>query len=184
MTTEVTFVEEARSAVTRDECQRISDLAAGKLVLELGSYWGRSTVALASTARKVHALDWHRGDKHAGFEDTLQHFLSIVEKYKIRDKVAIHVCRFEDLLPLLRPKTFEFVFIDAMHSYEAVKSDIAATVPLLLDGSWIAFHDYTRLPGFGVMKAVDEFAAKNGLKVHVQRSVASLKLAEGKPVLL
>ena len=49
----------------------------------------------------------------------------------------------------------DFIFIDAAHSYLAVKADIAAWLPKLKAGGWFGGHDYH--PKFpGVMRAVDE----------------------------
>ena len=51
---------------------------------------------------------------------------------------------------------YDFVFIDADHSYEAVKADIEAWSPLT---NFICGHDYcNKWPG--VMKAVDEIYPK------------------------
>lgn len=49
----------------------------------------------------------------------------------------------------------DFIFIDAAHSYDAVKSDIAAWLPKLRVGGWFGGHDYHEaFPG--VIRAVDE----------------------------
>jgi hypothetical protein len=52
-----------------------------------------------------------------------------------------------------------FVFIDANHTYESCKRDIAAWHPTLDDAGYLAGHDYEpQWPG--VVKAVDEFYEK------------------------
>jgi len=52
----------------------------------------------------------------------------------------------------------DFVFIDAEHSYEAVRADISAWWPKLRPGGMLIGHDYNpeRFPG--VCRAADEFA--------------------------
>jgi len=62
----------------------------------------------------------------------------------------------------------DFVYIDADHTYEAVKADIAAWWPKVRVGGTIGGHDYVKrtLPNgvsFGVIQAVTEFAAGLGL---------------------
>jgi hypothetical protein len=61
----------------------------------------------------------------------------------------------------------DFVFIDADHSYEGCKRDIAAWYPKLKDGALLSGHDYDHpeYPSWGVKRAVDEFAKSHGLSV-------------------
>lgn len=49
----------------------------------------------------------------------------------------------------------DFIFIDAAHSYQAVKADIAAWLPKLKPQGWFGGHDYHPAHP-GVMRAVDE----------------------------
>lgn len=59
-----------------------------------------------------------------------------------------------------QPGSLDFVFLDADHSYEAVKADIEAWRWCVKPGGWLCGHDYANpwFPKFGVKKAVDEFA--------------------------
>jgi predicted O-methyltransferase YrrM len=41
----------------------------------------------------------------------------------------------------LEDRKFNFVFIDADHTYEAVKKDFNTWAPMVKSGGWIAFHD-------------------------------------------
>ena len=64
----------------------------------------------------------------------------------------------------------DLIFLDADHSYEAVKADLAAWVPHVKAGGWIGGHDYGHTDprfSFGVKQAVDEWAAGNGLKIEL-----------------
>jgi len=55
-----------------------------------------------------------------------------------------------------------FIFIDADHSYEAVKADIQAWLPKLKKDCIMCGHDYSKkFPG--LMKAVDEIFGKPNL---------------------
>jgi predicted O-methyltransferase YrrM len=52
-------------------------------------------------------------------------------------------------------RSLDFVFIDADHSYEAVRQDIADWTHKVKPGGWVGGHDYSRkFPG--VIKAVNE----------------------------
>lgn len=61
----------------------------------------------------------------------------------------------------------DLVFVDADHSYEGVKLDVASWYSKVRSGGWIGGHDYVnpRFPQFGVKKAVDEFAETEGVQV-------------------
>lgn len=50
---------------------------------------------------------------------------------------------------------FDFIFIDANHSYDYVKNDITSWYPKLKTGGIISGHDYSQK---GVSEAVNEFA--------------------------
>ena len=63
------------------------------------------------------------------------------------------------------PPGLDFVFVDADHSYEGCKSDIATWWPLVRPGGYICGHDYGAAPDSpyykpGTTRAVDEFAAQ------------------------
>jgi hypothetical protein len=60
---------------------------------------------------------------------------------------------------------FDFVFIDADHSYEGCRKDIAAWRGKVKPGGWLCGHDYMTKAGwdFGVIRAVDEFCSSQGL---------------------
>jgi hypothetical protein len=64
---------------------------------------------------------------------------------------------------------YDFVFIDADHSYLGCVADIHAWYPKLKPGGLLSGHDYDNpdFPEFGVKKAVDEFAARHGYTVEL-----------------
>jgi hypothetical protein len=67
---------------------------------------------------------------------------------------------------------FDFVFIDADHSYNAVKQDITDWLPKVKPGGWLCGHDYAkeRIQGdrtpFPVKKAVQELLPDHELDVN------------------
>ena len=66
-------------------------------------------------------------------------------------------------------ETFDFVYIDAIHSYENVKEDILSWHPKVKKGGIISGHDYSdgldsdrqNNPTYGVKQAVNEWVEKN-----------------------
>lgn len=161
------------TAMTEAEARKLARFAEGKRVLEMGAHLGFSTVVLARVAAEFHSVDWHRGDLVAGDGDSLAQFRTNLRSHGVEDRVIVHVGRFEDVLPTLKPG-FDLVFVDGCHSYEAVRQDIELALPLLAPGGVMALHDYDReaQPGFrdgdwggftagdfGVTRAVDELSA-------------------------
>lgn len=157
-------LQEIPSSVSDNEATKLAQLAAGKVVLEVGSWYGRSTIALASTAERVHAVDWHQGDPHAGMGDSLLVYAKNLIESGLRDKIITHVARIEDIVPLFTRGLFDGCFIDAFHTEKAVLRDFGLVSPLLKSGAWVAFHDYG-VPQFGVTQAVDKLAGPSGVEV-------------------
>lgn len=61
-----------------------------------------------------------------------------------------------DAAPLVDDASVDLVFIDAVHTYQAVKEDIAAWLPKVRVGGFISGHDYGSERFAGVKQAVDE----------------------------
>lgn len=153
------FPSKAAGWLTEAEGRELARLAAGKVVLELGSYCGRSTVCLARTAVAVTAVDTFDGRGTAAEGDTLPTFRKNVERYGVRDKVNPTRGATADVLPDL-PPVFDLAFIDASHDYENVRRDAELATACLKPGGILAFHDYDSGRGDeGVTRAVDELIA-------------------------
>lgn len=57
-------------------------------------------------------------------------------------------------------KAFDFVFIDADHTYEGVRADIDAWLPKVRSGGWLMGHDFNAKDFPGVVQAVTETFGK------------------------
>lgn len=149
---------------TDEEAKALGELSKDRTVLELGTYKGFGAVHMVQQgAKAVYAVDWHKGDADLGQIDTLTAFWTNVRRHKAEDRVFPLVGTFGAILPVLRPQSFDLCFIDGYHSYEAVAQDIRLSLPLMVPGGIMAFHDYgTNEPAWGVKKAVDELQAKHG----------------------
>lgn len=75
---------------------------------------------------------------------------------------TVHWMSTADAAPLVPDSWADFVFIDAGHSYEAVRQDIALWAPKVRPGGWFGGHDYH--PKFpGVIRAVGELVGATDL---------------------
>jgi len=177
--------EDIRTAMTPAELGRLAELARHRTVLEIGSYMGASTVALASIARKVHAIDPHGPEpKEPGCETTLVPMMENLLRYGVRDRVVIHVGYSTEIVPLFPPGSFDLVFIDGLHDRRSVETDLGVCRRVARSGGRIAFHDYGRdgvktrgaWVAFGVTEVVDAFAAELGSGVETTDTLAVVRI--------
>lgn len=154
------------------ELQWLAETASkSKLAVELGSYVGRSSRAIADNLPKESQLicvdDWY-GPRDTHIPDDIRSLIPDRFGKNMASSPAVQQGRvfgwkvdLSTVTPELIRKTWgegfqtDFLFIDGDHSYEAVKHDIQAWLPFLAPGGIISGHDY----GFGfpsVRQAVDE----------------------------
>ena len=82
-------------------------------------------------------------------------------------RVVLHRSRSTDAARTFAPSCFDWVYLDAMHTHEAVLADLRAFAPLVRPDGLICGHDYANHPsaraaGFGVVEAVNRFVAERG----------------------
>lgn len=126
---------------TDKECNAMQPFAVGKRCVEIGSYKGRSTLCLAEVATHVYAVDHFRADEggQAEGEGTLGEFRKNTSKYP---NITTCIGASLDVVKIFGDELVDLVFIDALHSFEAVKGDILAWWPKLCVGGHMFFHDY------------------------------------------
>jgi SAM-dependent methyltransferase len=122
----------------------------GSVIAELGVLYGHFTreIIARSSPAALHLIDVD--------------FAPLAAEIRDDPRVTLHAGLTYDVVPRLANETFDFIYIDADHSYPAVRLDIANAVPKLKPGGLIAFNDFARIsrPGlgiFGVHQAVSEF---------------------------
>lgn len=125
-------------------------------IVEIGSYEGRSTVALASVTAllapsvRVHAIDPHEGEVGAadlGVEHTpatLARFRENLLRTGIAKQVVI--CRRRSYETDWK-EPISLLLVDGLHDYENCARDFHHFQPYLAIGGLVAFHDYGDWPG-------------------------------------
>lgn len=139
-----------------------------RTIIEVGSWKGRSTKALAATTPgTVYAVDhWlgsksERGDIHAeasgGGDVVFKAFQENLSGEIASGKVVVVRMDSKDAAKELSRRGIipDMVFIDAEHSYEATRREIETWRPMLLKGGLLSGHDY-QPEWAGVVRAVDE----------------------------
>jgi predicted O-methyltransferase YrrM len=84
----------------------------------------------------------------------------VFELAESSNRVRVHEMTTREASGRIADGLLDFVFIDADHSYGAVKDDIACWAPKVRAGGWVGGHDYHPRKFPGVVKAVDEAYGK------------------------
>lgn len=117
-------------------------------------------------------------DPYIPYKETKDGKLRRISKYlSAKEEAVKRLSRFQDKTQFICltsdkavdfvPKGLNFVYIDGNHSYEYVKKDIMLYYPLVKAGGALGGHDYSE-DSPGVIKASNEFAAENNLKLYTQ----------------
>ena len=119
-------------------------------VVEIGSWKGKSTIALASGAKarnraKVIAIDPHKGSRSWGKPvlkgpPTFTEFKRNIKKANLDDWVLPVVKTSKNASRSVRAG-IRLLFIDGLHDYKSVLQDFRLWEPKVINGGIIAFHD-------------------------------------------
>ncbi len=127
------------------------DQCAG-VIVEIGSWKGKSTVALARGAAKGHhqsiyAIDPHRILPEEGyFEDTEAEFRNNLTKASVENQVVPLIMTSEGAVRGWN-KSIRLLWIDGDHRYEPTLLDFTLWEPHLAEGGILAMHDTIRKAG-------------------------------------
>jgi predicted O-methyltransferase YrrM len=152
-------------SVKIDELKQLEKLASQSkdIIVEIGSFQGRSTVGLAKGSKlgnnnTVYAIDKWSNNVVNGTKDVIiskESFINNLKTSEVNDIVTpIHSTSNEAFKNW--DKKIGMIFIDGDHSYQGVKNDIR-WCDFVIPGGIIAFHDYLS-PKYdnSVIRAVNE----------------------------
>jgi predicted O-methyltransferase YrrM len=134
-----------------------------KTMIEIGSFVGESTVLFAKSFKKVIAVDPFLADYDPADPTSYSfEFKNVKETYL--DRTSDHqnidtiVSTSDAAVDYLKGPKYDFIYLDGLHTYEGVKTDIINYLPLVKEGGVIGGHDYTDQHEHlvGVYKAVNE----------------------------
>jgi predicted O-methyltransferase YrrM len=131
--------------------EKVRSLPDDAVILEIGSYKGRSTVAMGyacvGTRRRIYCVDtWDGNDKDFPERNFFQIWEGNVNANALREYVVPLKGLSHDVLrrwqELADGRPVDFAFIDGSHEYGDVLEDLRLTWPLVKSGDgWIGFHD-------------------------------------------
>jgi SAM-dependent methyltransferase len=166
-----------------ERAQLLEILPKGAVCAEVGTYRGdfAAVILRASRPRQLYLVDaWeHRseqeyeGASYGGYASAGQDgmdamYESVVERFRMAiddGTICVKRARSLEAAASFAEQSLDWVYIDADHSYEAVKRDLEAYYRAVKPGGYLAGDDYgqeDRWFGQGVTRAVDEFADGRG----------------------
>ena len=148
----------------------ITNIPENGTIVEVGCWLGKSSSFLVDAKKpnqKVICVDTWKGspselDTHHTLVKTSNIFEIFKDNMGDRDYQAIKKSSVE-AAKSFEDDSLDAVFIDAEHTYDAVKADIEAWYPKLKNGGYISGHDYY-MGWPGVCQAVDSFFKDRLLK--------------------
>ena len=130
--------------------KKVKSLPTDAVIVEIGSYKGRSTVAMAyaclGTNRKIYCIDtWDGNESDFSERNFFEIWQQNVHNNNLQQYVEPLRGYSHDILhrlsELTNGKKIDFIFIDGSHKYVDVLKDFELSYPLVKEGGWIAFHD-------------------------------------------
>jgi predicted O-methyltransferase YrrM len=156
MVREVADLYQAPGMLTESEVEFLYRLGqvnhCGGVIVEIGSFKGKSTIALARGAAATHrtmiyAIDPHRVQPEEGYlEDTEAEFLANIKNAGVDQQVVPMIMTSEAAAKGWN-KPVRLLWIDGDHRYEPANLDFTLWEPHVVEGGIIAMHDTIRKKG-------------------------------------
>lgn len=144
-------VEAVEGWLSRPEAEALARCVAAapgdraRHMVEIGSYKGRSTLAIAFPISKLGlplrliAVDPHEGYRYGDGSDTYSELQSNLRRNGLDSVVTVLRASGAEA-PVGGP--LSFALIDGLHDEDSVRADHRHISPLLISGGLLAFHDY------------------------------------------
>lgn len=147
------------------------ELPEGSRVAELGSYKGRSICSVADLIlaknmsieiidvfHRILEIDTYKKCFEGDAPQSMQIFTDNAKRFGLLGNMNVHALMSDEAAASYADHYFDFVFIDADHSYDAVMKDITNWRSKVKPGGILAGHDFDRHAHPGVVKAVESLA--------------------------
>lgn len=144
------------------------------VVAEVGVYDGEhaSIILEYNKPKLLYLIDpWiEKDDAPPRYEKQSAHYERLKLEYRKRSDVKFYRMMSLDAVHWFGNEFFDWIYIDADHSLDAVRTDLRAWWSKVKIGGFLAGHDYmiepcTKYPFIQVREAVDEFLVERGLSL-------------------
>jgi hypothetical protein len=162
----------------------LKQVPAPHVLVEAGSYCGRSTIVLGSVVKalspeaKIYAIDPYNG-KVGALDQGIQVLPPTLEKFK-RNMAEAELASIVEIIQaqsaeVAWEKPISLLLIDGLHDYANVARDFFHFEPWMVAGGYVAFHDYADYYP-GVKAFVNEILGSGRYeKVHCAGSLVIVK---------
>ena len=159
-----------------DRAQILPFLPADGVVAEIGVALGDFSQRILTEGRvsKLHLIDpwvhqdrsdYSTDDNNVSMDEQEQRYIDIQNRYADEigaGQVEVHRAYSQDKMPDFEDRSLDWVYIDGMHTFDAVTTDLALSWEKVRDDGFILGHDFTNGPlgqkqQFGVVEAVTQF---------------------------
>jgi predicted O-methyltransferase YrrM len=161
---------------------QVSNLPEKSTIVEIGSYRGKSSIALGLAAKKtnsrVYCIDPH--DEFTGVAGgvfgpkDLAVKLNVINRYHLGE-IVFPICMGSEAIGKVWDKPINLLWIDGDHRYEAVKTDFVLFSPFIKKNGCIIFHDSDME---GVAKCISELDKEKYLEIKTIRSMKVFKVTD------
>lgn len=139
----------------------------GGFAFHLRNTWKGEMLHLVD--RWVHVPEW-RDSANVDPEKQEEYYRHVCRTFHPARNTQIYRMDSVEASAKFEDKFFDWIYIDADHSYDAVKKDINAWFPKLKPGGVMAGHDYMNGDVWGcyfeVKRAVDEWVKERGIQIN------------------
>ena len=164
--------------INLDRNKLLSYLPSNGVCAEIGVAKGKFSLKIlkSNNPKKLYLIDsWENFD--LGYSDGNMveqdshdiRYLSVVEKMKKYSQVEIIRKRSTEASCLFPDNFFDWIYIDADHSFQGCYTDLVSFLPKIKKNGFICGHDYLadgfQVEGFGVNLAVHTFVKEYNLKL-------------------
>lgn len=154
--------------IIKDRFELWQVLPKGMVIAELGTFVGEYAQKIIDLAqpKELYIVDIFANSAgtqwNVHVDNMSLYFDILTEKYHNNKNVYVVKSTTKDFLETIFENTLDAVYIDADHSYTAVRLDLDLSYLKIKSGGFICGHDYDHQ---SVKQALDEFLAKTGLEL-------------------
>lgn len=138
------------------------------ILIELGTHYGHSYFSFCESVKhnklstKCYAVDTWRGDVHAGeYGPEVYEFISNYNANHYSNFSSLLRMEFDNAVDNFTDNSIDFLHIDGLHTYDAVRHDFMAWLPKLSERAVVVFHDTNvKRDDFGVWQLWEELSSQ------------------------